>query len=170
MSNSAHLASSLARRLTLVTNAEFGRWPTGRLGIGAMNPKKQHRRGQTSRPDSGEDEATPRGPPKVAQGDMRDEFLARSIEVFRLRMVIREHDRKGAGDEGATARRAFAEHVRKVTQQRGKSVQELHLKTQILCVLVDFDMPDLCRELARSIRDDAGLLCQPHARSGRHED
>jgi hypothetical protein len=99
---------------------------------------------------------------------MRHEFLVRGIEIFRLDLAIRELGRKGSqADEVGKARTEFSEHVRKIAQQQGKSLQELHLKTQILCVLMDADAPDLCQHLAKSIRDDVAFLCRTQARSGR---
>jgi hypothetical protein len=102
-----------------------------------------------------------------ARRHMRGELLARGIEIFRLGLSLRDlrGSLAGAGEVEA-ARRQLVEHVRKVARQRGKSLHELHLKTQVLCVLLDSDMPELSQALAKSIRDDAGALC---AMSGRHE-
>lgn len=136
-----------------------------------MNCDEEREGGTPLRPGA-EDEAVARTqtPVAAARRDIRDEFLARGIEIFRLGLSLRELGRTSAGpDEGEAARTEFAEHVRSISQQPGKSLQELHLKTQILCVLMDSDMPELCPDLARSIRNDAGVLCQRHARRGRHE-
>ena len=136
-----------------------------------MNCDEEREGGTPLRPGA-EDEEAPRSqtPVEAARRDIRDEFLARGIEIFRLGLFLRELGRTSAGpDEVEAARREFAEHVREVSRQPGKSLQELHLKTQVLCVLMETDMPELWQALARSIRDDAGVLCQRHARKGRHE-
>jgi hypothetical protein len=131
-----------------------------------MNCDKEALGGASFAPDSEDEEALL----EPARRHMRGELLARGIEIFRLGLSLRDLGGSTAGSgEVEAARRQFAEHVHKVTKQRGKSLQELHLKTQILCVLLDSDMPELSFALAKSIRDDAGALCQRHARSGRHE-
>ncbi len=136
-----------------------------------MNCDEEHEGGTPLRPGA-KDEEAPRSqtPVEAARRDIRGEFLARGIEIFRLGLSLRGLGQSSASpDEVEAARREFAEHVRSISQQPGKSLQELHLKTQVLCVLMDFDMPEICQDLARSIRDDAGVLCQRHARRGRHE-
>ena len=137
-----------------------------------MNRENEHKGGGESQSRGGKNEEPPRNqaPVEAAGRDVRQELLTHGIEIFRLGQSLRELGTRSAGpDEVQAARSEPAEHVRQVTQQRGKSLQELHLKTQILCVLMGSDMLDLCKILAGSIRDDAGFLCQRVARSGRHE-
>ena len=50
-----------------------------------------------------------------------------------------------------------------VCRYQARSLEELHLKAQILVGLIDGDMPDVCDGLAKSIRDDAEFLSQKYS-------
>ena len=88
-----------------------------------MNRENEQKGGGVSLSRGGEDEEPPRNQASVeaAGGDVRHEFLTHGIQIFRLGLSLRELSKRRTGPaEVQAARGELAEHVYKVTEQRGR--------------------------------------------------